>query len=105
LLYIFLLEIRSLLFRMRLAHGLDIYRKGIGFGPVAEEDGRTGLRLCQRTDQRIQDMQKIFRTEWGMKSPSYIDQRLFLLAWDCGEEWGRKSRDIDNGKQVRSHLS
>jgi hypothetical protein len=103
-LYISLLEIRSLVFRIRLARRLDIYRKGIGFGPMAEADTCAGVRLCRRTDQRIQDMQKIFQGEWGMKNPSWTDLKLFLSAWDCGEEWKRKSRDIDNKKQVRNQL-
>jgi hypothetical protein len=96
LLYISLLERRSLMYRIRSAHKLAIYRRGFGFGPAAEEDGHGGYQSCRRTEQRIQDTQRIFQKEFGVREPTLIDLKLFLSAWDCGEEWERRNRDTNN---------
>jgi len=96
LLYISLLESRSLMYRIRSAHKLALYRRDFGFGPVAEEDGHGGYQSCRRTEQRIQDTQRIFQKEFGVREPTLIDLKLFLSAWDCGEEWERKNRDTYN---------
>jgi len=98
-LYVSLLEWRSFLCRIRLALGSESYRNRyknwFDLGPFAESSNG-GHQICKRTQQRKQDMQKIFHEELHGVNPNALHLQLFFLGWNCGEEWANKCHGIDN---------
>jgi hypothetical protein len=85
-LYGFLLELRSCLSRIGVVLESRIYSKGISAGPVFQKYDAVGYLVCNRTRQRIQDMQQTNQTaKWEL---TLLDCELFLRGWDAGEQWG-----------------
>ena len=82
-------EFRSFLQRTetRLTAGKKL---GIDMGPEWELDICGNLRLCNRTQIRIQDTEKAFvNRPWA----TILDYQLFLVGWDAGVRFGLRSRD------------
>ncbi len=102
-LYAPLLECHSFVCRIRLMLVSEEYRsryrhrfdKSVDAGPFLEScDG--GYQICTRTQQRIQDMRRIFQMELPEAPVDALHLQLFFQGWNCGEEWARKCHGSGN---------
>lgn len=100
LLYGFLLELRSLLWRIVRLQRTKLYRKSLDIGPAFERTPDGSYQECTRTRACSADMRNLYATRPGL---TILDAELFLAGWKLGWEWGYHNPDI--GKPDRPPAS
>jgi len=89
-LYGFLLELRSLCYRMARLRQTDLYRTGLGIGPAFDPTRNGSFQECTRTHACTRDMQNFYATRPGV---TIFDIELFLAGWKAGSAFERGNGD------------
>jgi hypothetical protein len=81
----FLLETRSLVYRMGIRYKRPHDVDGVVFGPYWEKTSDGNLPLSIRTQSCIGDTERFVN---GFPWVTTIDAAVFVHAWELGAEWG-----------------
>ena len=72
----------------------------ISWGPAFSRDQAGYLVPNKRTDARAEYTEKLWATHpWA----DTVDLRMFLMGFDAGEEWARRSTDRESSVAVQNH--
>jgi hypothetical protein len=91
-LYGFLLECRSLCYRMARLRQTDLYRTGLDIGPAFDPTENGSSQECTRTHACTRDMQNFYAKRPGA---TIFDIELFLAGWKAGSAFERGNGDIE----------
>ena len=83
LLYGYVLEVRSLLWRIVRLHRTKLYRKSLDIGPAFERTPDGSIQECVRTRACSADIRNLYATRPGL---TILDAELFLAGWKLGSE-------------------
>ncbi len=100
LLYGFLLELRSLLWRIARLQQTKLYRKSLDIGPAFEKTPDGLFQEPARTRACSADMRNLYATRPGL---TILDADLFLAGWKLG--WECAHNNADTGKPDKSSAS
>lgn len=100
LLYRFLLEVRSLFWRIVRLQRTQLYRKSLCIGPAFEKTPDGLFQVSARTRACSRDMQSLYATRPGL---TILDAELFLAGWKLGSEWDHNR--ADTGTRDRSAVT
>jgi hypothetical protein len=89
-LYGFLVELRSLCYRMARLGQTDLYRTGLDIGPAFDPTKNGSFQVCTRTHACTRDMQNFYATRPGA---TILDIELFLAGWKAGSAFERGNED------------
>lgn len=96
LLYGYLLEFRSLLWRIVRLRRTKLYRKSLDIGPAFEKTPDGSFQESVRTRACSADMRSLYAT---YPAATILDAELFLGGWKRG--WERAHNHADTGKRHR----
>lgn len=100
LLYGFLLELRSLLWRISRLLRTKLYRRSLDIGQAFEKTQDGSYRESARTRACSMDMRNLYATYPGL---TILDAEIFLAGWRLGWEWGHNNADTE--KRHKSSVS
>lgn len=100
LLYGYVLEFRSLLWRIVRLHRTQLYRTSLDIGPAFEKTLDGPFQECIRTRACSEDIRNLYATNPGL---TVLDVQLFLDGWKLG--WASANGNADTERPHESSAS